>query len=54
MPKFLSGYKTNIIGWSLILKGVLQFVMPDLNTSADPAGDIQMGLVALGLRAAIK
>jgi len=51
---FLAGYKTNIIGTILILKGIAAFLLPDAGISPDPSGDIQMGLVALGLRAAIK
>ena len=51
---FLPGMKTNIVGVLLLCKGVAGFLLPDAGISADPASDIQLGLVALGLRAAIK
>jgi len=54
MLNFLPGYKTYVVGWVLIVKGALGFLMPDVGITADPAADIQMGLVALGLRKAIK
>ncbi len=50
----LRGYKTYIVGVLLIGKGIAGFFLPDSGISADPASDIQLGLVALGLRAAIK
>ncbi len=50
----LQGYKTNIVGVLLIVKGIAGFLLPDSAISADPASDIQLGLVALGLRAAIR
>ncbi len=50
----LRGYKTNIVGGLLIVKGIAAFLLPDSGISADPASDIQLGLVALGQRAAIK
>ncbi len=52
--KFFPGTKTYIIGAILIAKGVAGFLLPDSAISADPASDIQLGLVALGLRAAIR
>lgn len=54
MPDFLEGKKTYIVAWALLVKGVLGFILPDQGISADPAMDVQMGLVALGLRKAIK
>ena len=53
MPDFMNGKKTYIIGWLLVLKGIAGFLLPDVWISEDPAGDISMGLVALGLRKAI-
>lgn len=54
MTNLLSGYRTYIIGWVLLLKGVAGFFFPDTGISTDPAQDIELGMVALGLRAAIK
>ena len=54
MPSFLSGYKTYIVGWMLVLKGIVGAVFPESGVSDNPSMDIQMGLVALGLRKAIK
>jgi hypothetical protein len=50
----LDGYKTYIIGIVLIVKGAAGAAFPESGVSNDPAMDIQMGLVALGLRRAIK
>ena len=49
----LKGRKTYIVGWLMLVKGIIGFLIPDAGISDSPALDVQMGLVALGLRKAI-
>ncbi len=54
MLNFMPGYKTYFVGVVLIVKGLIGMFLPDSGVSSDPMMDIQLGLVALGLRKAIK
>lgn len=53
IPNFLAGHKTYILAWTMIWAGVVGFFFPDFSLSADPVTNINMGLIAVGLRRAI-
>lgn len=54
MLNILAGYKTYIVAYILLAKGILGYIFPDSGISPDPSGDIQLALIGLGLRKAIK
>ncbi|MGI9292558.1 MAG: hypothetical protein ACR2PS_01130 [Pseudomonadales bacterium] len=49
----LPGYKTYILGTVLVAKGLAGLFFPEHNVSDNPGMDIQMGLMAIFVRAGI-